>query len=258
MPLRAPSRRGASSLPGLHAGGLLAGGFFAGICALALLAGPLRAEGEGWSLTDERPRPAASAEAAGARAPVPAPVYAMGVNGDLAGPPPPRREIDVGKPALGSGASTALAAALVLALILLALRFGGGGMLLRADPRAGEALESAPPAWRDDRAGDAGDPRRMLARLEAAADRAAALTELLRRCLIRGAEETSTRFARADTEREAYARLPEAWAGRAPLARVLREAELAHYGGRPVGDEAHAAAFAAARAIFGFGAEARG
>lgn len=123
----------------------------------------------------------------------------------------------------------------LLALIVIWLRFGGAGILTRA-PR-----EIAPPAipegWEDE-AAPAPD---TIDRLAAMGDRGRALVTLLRMCLLAAAEASATRFARSDTERMALRRLPETLRDRAGLEHILREAELAHYGGRMVPDDRFAA-----------------
>ena len=74
---------------------------------------------------------------------------------------------------------------------------------------------------------------------------------LLRASLMQAATTTGTRFARSDTEREALRRLPPSILGRSVLGDLLREAELAHYGGREVSEDTLLRCIDRARALFG-------
>ncbi len=180
--------------------------------------------------------------------------YAEKITGDLpldaAYRPPPQQTDRRGDPALSG--MTAWITVIVVVLILLALwlRFGGSGTLLAGTPKDIRQKAAAPEGWRisQDRDVPIGD---LLAQIAAMPDRRAAVVRLLRHCLLHAGAATDTRFARSDTEREALRRLPDGWAGRTGVARILTVAELAHYGGREVSEDAFAASLATARALFG-------
>ncbi len=76
------------------------------------------------------------------------------------------------------------------------------------------------------------------------------MVELLRMSLLLGGEETDTVFARSDTEREAFARIPKTWSQKSNLQKLLRETELVHYGNRPIDETRYKAALDIGRAIF--------
>ncbi|MCW1918294.1 DUF4129 domain-containing protein [Rhodobacter sp. KR11] len=124
------------------------------------------------------------------------------------------------------------------------LRFGGAGILTRRAPTEGTAPQ-VPAHWQVEADIPAAS---LLDQIAAMEDRSAALVRLLRHCLLQAAEATRTRLARADTEREAFARLP---GDKPALAVILQAAELAHYGGRPVSDAGFAAALQAGRGLLG-------
>lgn len=193
------------------------------------------------------------------------PIYAEELEGDLAGKRrPPREEKEKKKDpprdpliSLSGNMGGLFAILLILVLLGLALKFGAGGALLRGDPQtaARKRKAAAPEAWAAE-AEDLSEAGDLLARLAAMGDRAAALAILLRHALLAAAEAAELRFARADTEREAFAKVPADWPGRPALAGLLRAAELAHYGGRPVSDADFAAALEAGRGLLGMGAGA--
>lgn len=130
--------------------------------------------------------------------------------------------------------------------LALWLRFGGKGVLTRRAPQEGVTVE-APAHWQLDRSLT---PAALIDQIAAMEDKTAALVRLLRHCLLRAAEDSRTRLARADTEREAFARLPGERPG---LRLILQAAELAHYGGRPVSAAGLAEALEQGRAILGGG-----
>ncbi|QYX55716.1 hypothetical protein K1T73_11540 [Roseovarius sp. SCSIO 43702] len=141
--------------------------------------------------------------------------------------------------------------ALVTILLFLWLRFGGSGALLSATPRESDGAQEAPEAWKIGSDETAMDGRSLLDRIRAMPDRREALVHLLRHALLAAGDEAQVRFARSDTEREAFARLPEGWRHRDLLRLLLRAAELAHYGGRPVSEEAFENALQQGAAILG-------
>lgn len=164
--------------------------------------------------------------------------YAASAEG-IAKPPPPPPPEGVRQPL--PIASWWILGGLVVALALW-LRFGGAGMLARRAP-SDPAAPTVPQSWEIE-APQA--PASLLAQIEAMPDRSAALVRLLRHCLLQSARDSRTQLARSDTEREALARLP----GERPALRlILRAAELAHYGGRPVSDADFHAALGAGRRI---------
>jgi len=168
-------------------------------------------------------------------------VYAASAQ-NIAKPKPPPPPDAVRLP--GGGVSAYWVLGLLALALLLVLRFGGAGVLTRRKPQEGTPV-TAPDHWQVER--DIA-PASMLDQIAAMEDRSAALVRLLRHCLLKAAEETRTRLARADTEREAFGRLP----GNKPgLGLILQAAELAHYGGRPVSDEGFSAALEAGRRLLG-------
>lgn len=148
------------------------------------------------------------------------------------------------------GVGVLLIVILVIGGVFLWLKFGGAGTLLNREPSE-MAPQQAPAGW--DIAGtNAGqDPRSLIEHIAAMADRNEAMVLLLRQCLLTGAQQTETRFARSDTERRAFRRLPRSWRFHEGLGELLRNAELAHYGGRPVSDAAFHASIALGRSILG-------
>ncbi len=182
--------------------------------------------------------------------------YAEKITGDLpldSAYRPPRAQAERrDAPALTGMAAWIMVIGLVVVLLALWLRFGGSGTLLAGTPKDIRAKHVAPEGWRiaQDQDVPMGD---LLAQIAAMADRRAALVRLLRHCLLQAGAATDTRFARSDTEREALRRLPDGWSGRSGVARILTEAELAHYGGREVSDDAFATSLATARALFAAG-----
>ncbi|MBL8562933.1 MAG: hypothetical protein JNN06_11705 [Gemmobacter sp.] len=145
--------------------------------------------------------------------------------------------------------STVFVLLLLVGLLALWLRYGGAGALLSRAPEAQKKPAQAPEAWNISAEDQAGDPRNLIDQIAAMPDRSAALVRLLRHCLLTAATETDTRLARADTERSAFRRLPGGWRQQGALQAILRRAELAHYGGRPVTDSQFAEAIAAGRSI---------
>ena len=144
----------------------------------------------------------------------------------------------------GAGVSAYWVLGLLAVALILILRFGGAGVLTRRKPEEGAPV-TAPEHWQVER--DIA-PASLLEQIADMTDRKAALVRLLRHCLLKAAEDTRTRLARADTEREAFSRLP---GDRSALSVILQAAELAHYGGRPVSDAGFAEALQAGRRILG-------
>ncbi|MGG7567157.1 hypothetical protein ACQ5SO_13470 [Rhodovulum sp. DZ06] len=182
------------------------------------------------------------------------PVYADGLEGDLAGPerkPPPKAERREPLLSVSPNVGALIGVGIVALILVLLLKFAGGGALLAREPAQGRRAAreaAAPDAWAAE-AADLSEAEALLARLSAMADRGAALAILLRHALIAAAGAMDLRFARADTEREALAKIPADWPARPPLEALLRAAELAHYGGRKVDDAGFGAALEAGRSV---------
>lgn len=155
-------------------------------------------------------------------------------------------------PRFGSG-SVWVVVLLLIAAIALWLRFGAGGVLMAPTSKDAPKPATAPDHWLIPDSDLIRSPASLLEQIATMSDRRAALIRLLRHCLLRAGVDNQTRFARSDTEREAFARLPRTWSRQEPLAVILQSAELAHYGGRPVADDDFTAALDAGRAILGGG-----
>lgn len=152
------------------------------------------------------------------------------------------RRFDRGVPAI-------VIIALLLTMLALWMRFGGSGALLAAAPKSGKPRQVAPESWALSEADQIADPRSLLEQIAAMPDRRAAMVRLLHHCLLFAGEDSDTRFARADTERDAFRRLPQGWRFRQPLGGLLRATELAHYGGRMVDEGAFAEALETGRVL---------
>lgn len=179
--------------------------------------------------------------------------YARRVTGDLSegyDAPAPTRRDPVRLTAPSRGWSVLIVVLLVAGLLFLWLRFGGGGMLFARPPQT-EAAPPDPDAWKAATTGDVAASGDALARIAAMADRREAMIQLLRYSLQVAASRTSVRFARSDTEREALRRLPGSWPGFNMLRQLLRDTELAHYGGREVSEDRFQQALTAARSYLG-------
>ena len=145
------------------------------------------------------------------------------------------RRISTG-PIADGGWSVAAAVLAVLVLLFLWLKFGGSSTLFSRPVRESRKAEAPPEMWNI--AGNEADmdAATLLRHLAAMKDRREALARLLRHCLLSAGTDCDTCFARSDTEREAFARLPPAFKYHDALKALLHDAELAHYGGRPVSD----------------------
>ncbi|WP_323718587.1 hypothetical protein [Paracoccus aminovorans] len=179
--------------------------------------------------------------------------YAGAIEGDLADGPAielrPQGTVRPAEPPLpGSVPTIAVLAALAVGLLLW-LRFGGAGALLAPAPRPDRPRPAAPAGWAVEPGDGTADPQTLLAQIAAMPDRRAALVRLLHHCLLAAGQDSDTRFARADTERDAFRRLPSGWRHRTALGRLLRATELAHYGGRAVADADFAAALDTGRRV---------
>ena len=184
-------------------------------------------------------------------------VYASELEGDLRGTPArqnetPRVRTPRERPAMDLGGfGVVVAIGLVVALLMLWLKFGGGGALLAREPRDDTRRKHATPdAWKMNET-DAKDADGLLAQIAQMKDRTAAMVLLLRHCLLAAARATDARFARSDTERLAFGRLPHHWSHRARLESMLHYTELVHYGGREVAEDRFEDALDSARRILG-------
>lgn len=99
-------------------------------------------------------------------------------------------------------------------------------------------------------------PEGLLDRLAAMADRRRALILLTGHSLERAAEMNGLRIARAQTARDVLRSLPRQWHHMDAIRRLVREAEIVHFGGRDVSEETWATCLATARPFFGKGATA--
>ncbi|MEO1491756.1 MAG: DUF4129 domain-containing protein [Pseudomonadota bacterium] len=90
----------------------------------------------------------------------------------------------------------------------------------------------------------------FLERLKSMADRREALILLVSRALELAAEKNNIRLGRAQTARDVVRVLPKSWTHFAVIRRLVREAEIVHFGGRDVSEERWDDCLAAARPIF--------
>ena len=145
------------------------------------------------------------------------------------------------------GLNVAIIVGTVALLLFLLLKYGGAGALLRADPSSGTKPKKRAKGWgltaAETPAGD------ILAQIMAMEDRREAMILLLRHCLLQAADETDTYFQRADTEREAMARLPKSWPHLNKLGHIAVQTELVHYGGRNITDDDYTTALDSGRTI---------
>ena len=148
--------------------------------------------------------------------------------------PRPRRDLTLPTNG-GSSLSVIIIALIIGGLLFVFLKYGGAGALFQADPNAQKKpKKKRAKAWgltaSEESAGD------ILAKIRAMASRREALILLLRHCLLQAADETDVFFLRADTEREAFSRLPNNWRRITQLKNLLHRTELVHYGGRDIAD----------------------
>jgi hypothetical protein len=164
------------------------------------------------------------------------------------------RSFSLQEPAVGGSAAVVLVLVALVVIIGLAMFFGNGGVLLSSAPRDVKKRQGeAPESWRTSDAGTEERPGDFLQRIAAMADRRQALVLLLRHCLLHAADVTGTRLFRSDTERAVFARLPATMPDRERLEHLLAEAELVHYGGRPLQDGHFDTLLNSARALLSAG-----
>lgn len=90
----------------------------------------------------------------------------------------------------------------------------------------------------------------FLERLMAMSDRREALILLVSRALELAAETNDIRLGRAQTARDVVRVLPKSWTHLPVIRRLVREAEIVHFGGRDVTEERWGDCLAAAKPIF--------
>lgn len=182
-------------------------------------------------------------------------IYATRIDGQLvSGQQLPSEDPDIPTPREPlldmNGGGVALAVLLILAGLAAWMKFGAGGALLaRAPTDTSPGKEPTPDGWELSTQDADADPSDLFSRLARMSDRGNALVLLLHHCLIAAGSATQVRFARSDTERRAFARLPRDYVHGSRLSGILKTAELAHYGGRPVDDTEFSTALEAGRQI---------
>ncbi|EJJ26591.1 hypothetical protein [Rhizobium sp. CF142] len=158
------------------------------------------------------------------------------------------------EPAVDGSVAVVLVLVALVVIIGLAMFFGNGGVLLSSAPRDVKKRQGeAPESWRTSDGGTEERPNDVLQRIAAMADRRQALVLLLRHCLLHAADVTGTRLFRSDTERAVFARLPATMPDRERLEHLLAEAELVHYGGRPLQEGHFDTLLNSARALLSVG-----
>lgn len=157
---------------------------------------------------------------------------------------------DYDPPSLTGGYGMLVVFAMLLGALALWLRFGGSGALLSKGPDDIKDKPVVPEGWALPDAQTLPVDGDIFATIRSMADRRAAMVLLLRASLMQAATSSGTRFARSDTEREALRRLPQSILGRSVLGELLREAELAHYGGRDVSEDTLSRCIDRARAVY--------
>lgn len=164
------------------------------------------------------------------------------------------RSFSTQEPAIGGPVGVVLVLVALVVVIGLAMFFGNGGVLLSSAPRDVKKRQGeAPESWRTSDATAEERPNDVLQRIAAMADRRQALVLLLRHCLLHAADVTGTRLFRSDTERAVFARLPATMPDRDRLENLLSEAELVHYGGRPLQEGHFDSLLVSARALLSIG-----
>lgn len=148
----------------------------------------------------------------------------------------PKNDIDVEAPPARLDFNLIWALAIIVVLVGLFLKFGSSGNLFSRDRSKTEQRRNAAEGW--GLVAEDLSPSRLLEQIRATVDRREALIVLLRHSLLSAADATGVWFARVDTEREAFRRLPTEWPHISELDFLLRETELAHYGGRSIQDDA--------------------
>ncbi|MDU8942605.1 DUF4129 domain-containing protein [Ovoidimarina sediminis] len=123
--------------------------------------------------------------------------------------------------------------AILLAILALTMKFGSISVIgLRRED--GEATVT--PGQSDGR--PMGDDRiEALEAIRAIADRGEALNRLLAAALSLAARAAGLRLDPSWTVRDAMRRIPASWPFRSQLSQLARDAELAHFGGRPISED---------------------
>ncbi len=144
--------------------------------------------------------------------------------------------------------------------IILWLKFGGSGALFSRNlGKKGEEQQSAiaPENWNLEVDIDELDRESFFRRLEGSNDYRANLIELLRYSLLDVAQISNLVFARSDTEREAFARIPKDYAKVSSLEKILQSSELVKYGGREISSEVYQKTLELGRSILLAGHQSR-
>jgi len=118
-----------------------------------------------------------------------------------------------------------------VAILLLWFYFGSGGVLLSNNISAREKKTETPQGWFEGEEKAAQSVGDFFQQMAAMVNKQEALVQILRYCLLHGAQISQTKLARSDTERLVLRRLPENLPQRSHLETLLHHAELAHYGG---------------------------
>ncbi|MEM9139594.1 MAG: DUF4129 domain-containing protein [Pseudomonadota bacterium] len=138
----------------------------------------------------------------------------------------------------------------ILIGIILLIYFQGGRIQVNFN-RTGEERRAGA-AGRDTQAGSDVLPEEgFLDRLAAMADRRLALILLTGRALERAASANDMTLARAQTARDVVRAVPRAWPHRDALAKLVRQAEVVHFGGRDITEDTWQDCLATAQPLFG-------
>lgn len=131
-----------------------------------------------------------------------------------------------------------LVGALALAVLLIALfvKFGSSGNLFSRNSSKKPVVVKPAQGW--GLVAEEVSAATLLAQIRAMANQREALILLLRHSLLSAASATDVRFSRVDTERDAFRRVPTKWPHFSDLQLILRSAELVHYGGRVIAEDA--------------------
>ena len=146
--------------------------------------------------------------------------------------------------------------ALLIGVIVLFVLYGGGiSVSFASEPKDGKREDVADDAEEDKaRAALMAQPiDSFLESLRRMTDRRAALILLVSRALERAAALNDLRLGRSQTARDVVRVLPRSWPHLGNMRRLVREAEIVHFGGRELPEEIWEECLDAARPIFGEG-----
>ncbi len=145
----------------------------------------------------------------------------------------PRQERESGSTGEIDWTSVLILMAILLAIAALIARFGNFSVIgLRAlgDEKARGGNRHASDGPQDERI-------EALEAIRAIPDRAEAIHRLLIGALALAARAAGMRIDPSWTARDALRRIPSSWPYRGDLARLAQEAELVHFGGRPLSED---------------------